>query len=356
MKMCGTCQPQPTGHVGTKTNSWPWGAQHPTGAEGQGPYLAPAPSRYHWPGTPWLWSRFCPFRSGWCCTAGKEKMLGLGGDGNGSSGGIYGLPSSGMYVCVCGWRDVEEDGCVHTACFWREKRVITQRFTPFTWWEQGGSSGQPNHAQPPTEPSSSMAGALTVSRSGAIYKALCQRGCGTACLSKRVKKKNKKKSRRRRGVYFCELQQQQTIATGGFLEPAWGAHSQGRKFLRSVPLSAPIPLLWPGGGDRGRGWCGMELPRDRRNAADAQGGDRMMSVIWEGVGIGFLEGTRADASPERIVFLGFARILVWRALRELWARLEGTAVPVSLCSCRARTCQPQPGQDFHAWKSKSRHI
>lgn len=79
MNMSGSCQPQPTGDVETRTSSWPWGAQHTAGAEGQGPYLAPDPSRYRcWAGTPWPWSRFCPWCSGWCCTEGKEKTLGLG--------------------------------------------------------------------------------------------------------------------------------------------------------------------------------------------------------------------------------------------------------------------------------------
>lgn len=108
MNMDGTCQPQPAGDVGTRTNSWPRGAQHPAGVEGQGLYLAPAPSRYCWAGTPWPWSRFCPCCSGWCCTAGKEKTLGLEGDGNGPSGGIYRIPSSGACACVFGriWRNI----------------------------------------------------------------------------------------------------------------------------------------------------------------------------------------------------------------------------------------------------------
>lgn len=100
MDMSGTCQPKPTEDVGTRTKSWPWGAQQLAGSEGQGPYLAPDPSRCHWAGTPWPWSRFCPCRSGWCCTVGKEKTLGLQGDRNSPSGGIYRLPSSG--VCVSG--------------------------------------------------------------------------------------------------------------------------------------------------------------------------------------------------------------------------------------------------------------
>lgn len=53
----------------------------------------------------------------------------------------------------------------------------------------------------------------------------------------------------------------------------------------------------------GGGW-GMELPGDRRKVADVQGGDVMLSVIWERAGMGFLEGTGADASPERIGSLG----------------------------------------------------
>lgn len=53
----------------------------------------------------------------------------------------------------------------------------------------------------------------------------------------------------------------------------------------------------------------------------------MLAVIWERVGMGFLEGTGADASPERIVSPSFAKVSVGRAVREPWARLEGTAVP-----------------------------
>ena len=132
-----------------------------------------------------------------------------------------------------------------------------------------------------------------------------------------------------RGIYFCELQQQQTIATGGFLEHAWEAHSQGRKFLCSVPLSTPIPLLQlcREDGDWDNGGCGIELPRDGRDMTDVQGGDMMLSVIWEKAGMGFLEGTGADSSPEGIVSLGFVRVLVKMAVRELWVRMEGP-VPV----------------------------
>jgi len=80
----------------------------------------------------------------------------------------------------------------------------------------------------------------------------------------------------------------------------------------------------------------MELPGDGGDVADERGGDVMLSVIQEVVGMGFLEGIGADASPERIVSPGFARVSVGRAAREPWARLEGTAVPVSLCSCRGK--------------------
>lgn len=128
-----------------------------------------------------------------------------------------------------------------------------------------------------------------------------------------------------RGIYFCELQQQQAIATGGFLEHAWEVHSQGRKFLCSIPLSTPIPLLQlcRGDGDWDNGGYGIELPRDGQDMTDVQGGDMMLSVIWEKAGMGFLEGTRADSSPEGIVSLGFVRVLVGMAVRELWVRMEG---------------------------------
>ena len=73
-----------------------WGSGH-TGCaqweagnrDGDDLYLAPDPSRSHCQGTPWPWSIFCPCRSGWCCTVGRQKALGLEGDGNGCSGGIY---------------------------------------------------------------------------------------------------------------------------------------------------------------------------------------------------------------------------------------------------------------------------
>lgn len=84
------------------------------------------------------------------------------------------------------------------------------------------------------------------------------------------------------------------------------------------------------------GGCGMELPRDRRDMADVQGGDVMLSVIWERAGMGFLEGTGTDASLEVVVSPGFAEVSVGRAVREPWARLEGMAAPVSLHSCRGK--------------------
>lgn len=94
-----------------------------------------------------------------------------------------------------------------------------------------------------------------------------------------------------RGIYFCQLQQQQAIATGGFLEHAWEAHSQGRKFLCSIPLSTPIPLLQlcRGDGDWDNGGCGIELPRDGQDMTDVQGGDMMLSVIWEKAGVSWKE-------------------------------------------------------------------
>lgn len=62
---------------------------------------------------------------------------------------------------------------------------------------------------------------------------------------------------------------------------------------------------------------------------DMQGGDTMLPVIWEKSGMGFLEGTGADSSPEGIGSLGFARVLLGMAVRELWVRMEGL-VPVLL--------------------------
>lgn len=56
---------------------------------------------------------------------------------------------------------------------------------------------------------------------------------------------------------------------------------------------------------------------------DVQGGDMMLSVIWEKAGMGFLEGTGADSSLKGIVSLGFVRVLVGMAVRELWVRMEG---------------------------------
>lgn len=55
----------------------------------------------------------------------------------------------------------------------------------------------------------------------------------------------------------------------------------------------------------------------------------MLPVIWEKSGMGFLEGTGADSSPEGIGSLGFARVLLGMAVRELWVRMEGL-VPVLL--------------------------
>ena len=149
MNMGGTYQPQPTGDVGTMTSSWPQGAQHPAGVGAQRPYLAPSPSRYRWADTPWLWSRFCPCCSGWCCTTGKKKTLGLEGDGNGPSGGIYRLPSSGVFVSGGMWRRIG----VLTQCVFGEISMLSPRFfAPITWWEQGGSLGQTTRAQPLAEP------------------------------------------------------------------------------------------------------------------------------------------------------------------------------------------------------------
>lgn len=55
----------------------------------------------------------------------------------------------------------------------------------------------------------------------------------------------------------------------------------------------------------------------------------MVPIIWEKTGMGFLEGTGADGSPEGIASPGFARILMGMAVRELWVRMEGL-VPVIL--------------------------
>lgn len=96
------------------------------------------------------------------------------------------------------------------------------------------------------------------------------------------------------------------------------------------------------------GGCGMELPGGRGEMTDVQGGDVVMSVIWERAGMGFLEGTRASTSLERVVSLGFARGLVGRAVRVPWARMEGMGVPASLRSCRGKwlPCQPGLGNIF----------
>lgn len=106
------------------------------------------------------------------------------------------------------------------------------------------------------------------------------------------------------------------------------------------------------------GGCGMELPGDRGEMTDVQGGDVVMSVIWERAGMGFLEGTRASTSLERVVSLGFARVLVGRAVREPWARMEGMGVPASPCSCGGKwlPVSAWAGQYFHAWKLKSRRV
>lgn len=57
----------------------------------------------------------------------------------------------------------------------------------------------------------------------------------------------------------------------------------------------------------------------------------MLSVIWKRAGMGFLEGTGANSSPEATASLGFTRVWLGMAVRGLWVRMEG---PV-LRSCRA---------------------
>lgn len=123
-----------------------------------------------------------------------------------------------------------------------------------------------------------------------------------------------------------------------------------------------IPLLCPSlhshssapSGQRGwrwgQWWLGMELPRDGRDMSDAQGGDMMLSVVWKRAGMGFLEGTGADSSPEGIASLGFARAWLGMAVRELGAGWKG----LSCAHVEQSGCQLQPGQYFHAWKSKFR--
>lgn len=148
-------------------------------------------------------------------------MLGLQGDRNSSSGGIYSFPSSA--VCVSRWMWGRTG--VFIQHIFGEISVLSLRV--LACWEQGGSLGQTGQPW---------------CREGLFIKLFVSRAAAQAVYLHGLKN-TEKKSRRMREIYFCEFQQQQTIATGGFLKHAWEVHSQGRKFLCSVPLSTPIPVL-----------------------------------------------------------------------------------------------------------------
>lgn len=158
--------------------------------------------------------------------------------------------------------------------FWGEVCVVTRCFCTL---------GQTAHARLLTEPP-------PCPRAQLFITPFVRRAAAQAVYLSGQKKKKRKTTGEGEGIYFCELQQQQTIATGGFLEPAQGAHSQGRKFPRAVPLSL-LPFLCSGGDGGG---CG----RGETWVMCREMGSFLLS------GTGFREGTGADAAPVRIVLPG----------------------------------------------------
>lgn len=132
----------------------------------------------------------------------KGKDVGAARGRNSSSGGIYRLPISAVSVSRWMWGRTG----VFIQHVFGEISVLSLRV--LACWEQGGSLGQTITGQP-------------CCREGLFIKLFVSRAAAQAVYLHGLKN-TEEKSRRMREIYFCEFQQQQTIATGGFLKHCCG--------------------------------------------------------------------------------------------------------------------------------------